>query len=86
MAKNNICTIILSDRKYNYEFKVSENFLEEFLNDNLDIIIANEVDTTVNALRITTSQDGVIIDNGITKRLFAYLKSILVLNEGKAAK
>lgn len=82
MARKNRCNIILSDRRLNYDFEVKEQFLEEFLNDNLDKIILNEVPTRVNVLRITTTKEGVIIDSGITKRLFSFLKNILLIYEG----
>lgn len=79
-AKNK-CTIVLTDRKCDYTFDVSEQYLEEFLNDNLDIILGNEVTTHVNMLKITTTREGVVINSGITKKLFSYIKNMLLLNE-----
>ena len=80
MAKNK-CAITLTDRKYDYTFDVTAEFLEEFLNENLDIILANEVTTKVNMVKITTIREGVVIYSGITKKLFSYIKNMLLLNE-----
>lgn len=81
-AKNK-CAITLTDRKYDYTFYVTAEFLEEFLNENLDIILANEVTTKVNMIKITTTREGVVIYSGITKKLFAYIKNILIMYESK---
>lgn len=83
MAKNK-CTVVLTDRKWDYTFDISEQYLEEFLNDNLDLILGNEVDTQVNMLKITTTREGVIIHSGITKRLFSYVKNMLLLHESQS--
>ena len=79
-AKNK-CAITLTDRKYDYTFDVTAEFLEEFLNENLDIILANEVTTKVNMIKITTTREGVVIYSGITKKLFSFVKNTLLLYE-----
>lgn len=82
-TRKNTCSIVLYDRKWEYTTEVSEEFLENFLDQNLDSILANEVHTRVNELRIVTTREGVILHEGITKRLFAYIKNILIMYESQ---
>ena len=82
-AKNK-CAITLTDRKYDYTFDVTAEFLEEFLNENLDIILANETETLVNEVKIVSRECGIVLYEGITKKLFSYIKNMLLLNESNS--
>lgn len=81
-AKNK-CTIVLTDRKWNYTFSVSEEYLDQFLNDYLDTIIANETETRVNEVKIVSRECGIVLYEGITKKLFSFLKNMLTLYENR---
>jgi hypothetical protein len=76
MARKN-CTIRLTSRKLHYEYTLTTDQLEEFLNDNLDFIIANECDEPQTMLRITSAKEGIIINNSITQQCYDKLTKIL---------
>ena len=63
-------SIILSDKKFKYEFEPNKAQLEELLNNKLDLIISRMKDQKTYAVRITNTEDGIIMDVGIDKTAF----------------
>lgn len=71
-------SIILSDKKFRYEFELTREQIDKFLDENLNTIIFERRNSTQYAVRITTNEDGIVANHGLTKNGFNELYYKLV--------
>ena len=80
MARKIKNSVTLSNRKLNFLFELTTEQMENFLNDNLDMIVTSECDEPQTKVKATTHKEGIIINAYITQscwdNLSKYLKEL----------
>lgn len=79
MKKSNAVknAVILTNRKLHFTYSLTDAQLEEFLDRHLDLIILSENEEPQNKLKITSHNDGIIVNHSITQSCWDTLSNYL---------